>query len=56
MRYKRLERGRFRMPSVSADGAAVEMDATGLLMLLDGIDVARVRRPDLWRPKMRAAA
>ena len=54
--YKRLERGRFRMPRVSSDGAAVEMDATGLLMLLDGIDVARVRRPDLWRPKMRAAA
>ena len=54
--YKRLERGRFRMPPVSADGTTVEMDATGLLMLLDGIDVARVRRPDLWRPKMRAAA
>jgi hypothetical protein len=44
------------MPKVSADGAAVEMDATGLLMLLDGIDVARVRRPDLWRPKARVAA
>ena len=44
------------MPPVSADGAAVEMDATGLLMLLDGIDVAGVRRPDLWRPKTRAAA
>ena len=54
--YKRLERGRFQMPSRSADGTAIEMDATGLLMLLDGIDVARVRRPEPWRPKLRAAA
>ena len=48
--YKRLERGRFRLPPVTPDGAAVEMDATGLAMLLDGIDVARVRRPALWKP------
>lgn len=54
--YKRLERGRFQMPPRSADGTAVEMDATGLLMLLDGIDVARVRRPEPWRPKLRTAA
>jgi transposase len=41
---------------VSRDGAAVEMDATGLAMLLDGIDVSRVRRPDLWRPAASRAA
>jgi hypothetical protein len=29
------------------------MDATGLAMLLDGIDVSRVRRPDPWRPAPR---
>lgn len=54
--YKRLERGRFRMPPVSKDGTAVEMDPTGLAMLLDGIDVARVRRPEPWRPRVRPAA
>jgi hypothetical protein len=27
------------------------MDATSLTMLLDGIDVSRVRRPELWRPR-----
>jgi transposase len=48
--YKRLERGRFRPPDVSADGLTAEMDMTGLAMLLDGIDVRRVRRPDPWRP------
>lgn len=51
--YKRLETGRFRMPSVTGDGAAVEMDATGLAMLLDGIDVRHVRRPEPWRPTPR---
>jgi transposase len=53
--YKRLEQGRFRLPPVSLDGKAVEMDATGLAMLLDGIDVRHVRRPDLWRPTVRPA-
>jgi transposase len=53
---ERLERGRLWMPPVSADGTAVEMDATGLLMLLDGIDVARVRRPELWLPEVRVDA
>jgi transposase len=51
--YKRLERGRFRPPEVSVDGKSVEMDMTGLTMLLDGIDVRRVRRPEPWRPVLR---
>jgi transposase len=29
---------------------AVEIDATQLAMLLDGIDVGRVRRPQHWKP------
>jgi transposase len=29
---------------------AVQMDATQLTMLLDGIDVGRVRRPQHWKP------
>ena len=47
--YKRLERGRFRAPTVSADGQSVEMDGAALAMLLDGIDVSRVRRAVPWR-------
>lgn len=50
--YKRLERGRFQAHSLSADGKSAELDATGLAMLLDGIDVARVRRPEAWTPKI----
>ena len=48
--YKRLERGRFRAPKVAADGRSVQVDATELAMLLDGIDVRSVRRPDHWQP------
>jgi transposase len=52
--YKRLERGRFRPPTVSADGRTAEMDMTALTMLLDGIDIKRVRRPEPWQPKLSA--
>ena len=48
--YKRLEKGRFRVPRVPPDSTSVMLDATELSMLLDGIDEQRVRRPDLWEP------
>ncbi|MDQ3400840.1 MAG: transposase, partial [Chloroflexota bacterium] len=54
--YKRLERGRFRAPTLSADGRTAELDATGLAMLLAGIDVARVRRPEPWKPSLSRCA
>lgn len=53
--YKRLERGRFRLPQVEAEARAVKLDATQLAMLLDGIDVAEVKRPAAWEPPKRAA-
>jgi transposase len=49
--YKRLERGCFRRPTLVDKGHAVEIDATALTMLLDGIDLRRVRRPSPWQPK-----
>ena len=49
--YKRLERGRFRLPHVSDKARTVEMDSTELGMLLGGIDVRRVRRPPKWEPR-----
>ncbi len=48
--YKRLERGRFRLPKLDADAREIEMDGTALTMLLDGIDVSRVVRPSAWTP------
>lgn len=47
--YKRLERGRFRLPRNNE--SQVALDSTGLTMLLDGIDVDEVERPQHWTPK-----
>jgi len=46
--YKRLSQGRFRMPKVPEGAVRVELDATTLAMLLDGIDVKYVKRPAAW--------
>ena len=54
--YKRLSQGRFRMPTIAAEATRVEMDATTLAMLLDGIDVRQVRRPAPWKPPTVSAA
>lgn len=48
--YKRLERGRFRLPEIRAGQVEVELEATQLAMLLDGIDVQRVQPPRRWTP------
>jgi hypothetical protein len=44
--YKRLEKGSFRFPTVSAEGATkgVEVKAADLMMILDGVDLGSVRR------------
>lgn len=51
--YKRLEKGRFRIPKVAAGKNRAVLDATELTMLLDGIDLSRVKRPTLWSPPER---
>jgi transposase len=48
--YKRLERGRFRVPTVKNDALGVQLDSAQLTMLLEGIDYSRVRRPRPWEP------
>jgi transposase len=51
--YKRLERGRFRLPPLLGD--TVRLDGGQLAMLLDGVDLAHVRRNRPWRPPSPAA-
>jgi transposase len=47
--YKRLEKGTFRMP-VSKDGAThVELKASELAMLLEGIDLRSIKRRKRFR-------
>ena len=41
--YRRLEEGTFQLPD--ADDDAVEIDATALAMILDGVDLAAERLP-----------
>jgi transposase len=51
---KRLERGTFTFPQRVTSGAAkVELDAHELSMLLEGIDVTRVRSSPRWEPQER---
>ena len=54
--YKRLARGRFRMPQVPTGADRVVLDATELAMLLGGFDVARAARIAAWEPTQRCPA
>lgn len=51
--YKRLEQGRFRLPAIAAGEKEARLDATQLAMLLDGIDMKRVKAPKRWMPPSR---
>jgi transposase len=42
--YKRLEAGVFKLPRVEAGALSVELRASELAMVLEGIDVSRLRR------------
>ena len=49
--YKRLERGRFRLPEIAPGAEEIAIEAPVLAMLLEGIDVRRVPEPKRWTPK-----
>lgn len=42
--YKRLEEGTFRVPRVQSQDASVELKASELAMLLEGIDLRSIKR------------
>lgn len=42
--YKRLEAGVFKLPKMEAGARSVELRASELAMILDGIDMARLKR------------
>jgi len=42
--YKRLEVGVFKLPRIEANAGSVELRASELAMLLDGIDMTKVKR------------
>jgi transposase len=47
--YKRLAKGRFRMPRANANGSSFELDGAELAMLLGGFDVRSARRGAAWQ-------
>jgi len=49
--YKRLEQGRFKLPDFHNESLGAILDSAQLAMLLDGIDLTRVRRPQKWAPE-----
>lgn len=49
--YKRLEEGVFKLPRVEAGTASVELRASELAMLLEGIDLASVKRVKRYQRK-----
>lgn len=51
--YKRLERGKFKLPPLRSGQRTVQLDAGQLGLLIDGIDFSRVRRPPRWEPRQR---
>ncbi len=53
--YKRLARGRFQRPPMTAGTDRVVLDGTQLAMLLRGFDPVRTRRTDAWQPTARRA-
>jgi transposase len=52
--YKRLEVGVFKLPRMAPGAGSVELRASELAMLLDGIDMAKLKRvPRYERPPKR---
>ena len=47
--YKRLEEGTFKLPKVKAEQSSLELRASELAMILDGIDLASVKRVKRYR-------
>lgn len=48
--YKRLEEGKFRFPRVDGGRSSVEVRASELAMLLEGIDLRSVKRMPRFKP------
>ena len=47
--YKRLEQGTFKLPKLAAEQVSVELKASELAMLLDGIDLGSIKRVERYR-------
>lgn len=53
--YKRLEEGVFKLPRIEVGAASVELRASELAMMLDGIDLRSVKRVKRFSGKKQTA-
>ena len=53
--YKRLEVGVFKLPKVGEGSRSVELRASELAMILDGIDVSKLKRVPRYERNTRSA-
>jgi transposase len=53
--YKRLEEGVFKLPRIEAEQQSVELRASELAMMLDGIDLRSIRRVKRYSRKKQSA-
>jgi transposase len=51
MLQKRLEQGRFKIPTVAANATRIQLSGVQLSMLLDGMDVMAAPVPKHWEPQ-----
>jgi transposase len=49
--YKRLEEGVFKLPRIDGDARSVELRASELAMMLDGIDLRSIKRVKRYAAK-----
>lgn len=52
--HKRLESGNYKIPKIASGDSRIQLDTGQLSMILDGIDLSRVRRPKRWEPQKKA--
>lgn len=54
--YKRLEEGTFRLPRTGSDVSGVELKASELAMLLEGIDLKSIKRVKRYKHRAKTTA
>ena len=52
--YKRLEEGKFKLPRPREGARTVELRASELAMILDGIDVSKLKRVPRYERTVRS--
>ena len=47
---KRLEKGRFKVPTLDTGKGAMDIQASELTLLLEGVKIGSFKRPSPWKP------